>query len=618
MMKFLAVPLLGLSLVAAPLFAERFPAPGWKEAPDPDASPYAEPGGRLVLAMNNFPRSLNAYLSNSTDTVMIFSLLYPTMLALDSRTGEYGPSLADWWEISDDKKLYTFHIDERATWSDGSPITAHDVKATFDTVMHDRSRTGSYKVGFSSLGSPYIIDDRTIAFPCTEVHWRNLGVVGGGLYIMPKKMLDAYKERCEREGRAERSFYFNEINFYNEFYADFSLDGKGQQLVGGPYSVKECKEERLFMILKRNADWWGFKTPAGQGVYNFDEIHFRFFKDPNNAFEAFELGEVDVYAVYSASMWATKSVGEKYEKNWIVKQNVRNHEPIGFQGLAFNMRKPPYDDIRIRKAIAHLFDRRRMVRDLMYDAYFMQQSYCTDLYTAEHPCNTPMFEFDPAEAKRLFKEAGYEINPKTGKLERDGKPFVLKILTRSPTDRVYLAIFKETLDAMGIELVIDQIDFATWMRRTGQYDFEVTTSAFSGSIFRDPEAMWSSRYVDEPNGANLPGFKNARVDELIEQQRTEFSVAKRNEIMREIDALATAEVPNVLTWGVNSTRILYWNKFGTPNSILGKYGDEMSIPMYWWYDPDSARELKQARANDAPLPGRVYEINYDEVTEFAQ
>ena len=584
-------------LLPGALCAERFPAPGWKETPDLCASPFAQPGGTLVYAGNNPPKSLNGYLDNNTFTMMVFGLLYPSLLSIDSRTGDYGPGLADWWEIADDKLSYTFHIDSRARWSDGSPVTAEDVKATFDAVVAPKSLSGQYKVLFAALESPHIIDSQTLVFPCREVHWRNLSSLGGSLYVMPKKLLDAAKAKCRAKGLAEDTA-FNEINF-------------DLPIVGGPYAVAEHKEG-LSLTLKRRADWWCFATPSGQGLYNFDTIRIRFFMDQNNAYEAFKKGEVDAFAVYSARVWNMESVGERFEKNWVVKQNVHNQEPVGFQGLAFNMRRKPYDDIRVRKALAMLFDRRRMVRTLMYNAYFMLRSYCTDLYDSAHPCENPLFEYNPEEARRLLLEAGFSVNPETGKMERGGQPFIVRILSRSASDSVYLALYKEALDRMGIGLEISQKDFATWMRETGNYNFDVTLSAFSGSLFRDPEAMWSSRYADTPNGINLPGFKNPEVDALIEAQKTEFSSAKRNAIMRKIDAIATQEVPSILSWNVDSTRLLYWNKFGTPDAVLGRYGDELSIPVYWWYDPDSARELKAAMASGEPLPGRKEEVYYKE------
>lgn len=604
MTKPLSLFLLALTL-ATPLFAERFPKPGYTEEPDPAASPYAQTGGTLVYAGHNPPKSFNGYLDCNTFTMMIFGILYPTMLSIDTRTGDFAPALADWWEISEDKTRYTFHIDERARWSDGSPVTAEDVKATYDAVMAPGSLSGQFKVMFAALEAPEVIDRQTIVFPCKEVHWRNLNSIGCSLYIMPKKLLDAAREKCIAEGRDEKLF-FNDINFE-------------LPIVGGPYYVSEHKEG-LSMTLTRRPDWWCFSTPSGKGIYNFDKIRIRFFMDQNNAYEAFKKGEVDTYAVYSARVWNTESVGERFEKNWIVKQNIHNHNPISWQGLSFNMRRKPYDDIRVRKALSMLFDRRRMVRTLMYNSYFMLRSYCTDLYSEKNPCPAPLIEYDPEQALALLQDAGFAINPKSGKLERDGQPFVVRILTRSASDSVYLALYKEALSRLGIDLEISQKDFATWMRETGNYNFDVTTTAFSGSqaAFRDLEPMWSSAYADTPNGVNLSGFKNEEVDKLIAQTKTEFSVPKRVELLRKIDTLVAMNVPVALSWATDSTRLLYWNKFGVPDTILGKYGDEMAIPTYWWCDADSERELKQAMKDRTPLPGRTVEVYYDQIMPEAE
>ena len=585
---------------------DSFPGPDWKDLPDPSASPYAVPGGTLIYAGSTPPKSFNGYLDNNTFTMMVFGLLYPSMLALDTRTGDYGPSLADRWQISKDKRIFVFHINERARWSDGSPVTAHDVKATFDAVTAKESLTGQYQVLFNDIERAEVVDApdpdgqlRTIRFICKRVHWRNFGNLGGSLYIMPKALIDEARAKCRDEGRDEK-LAFNDLNF-------------NLHIVGGPYYVSEHREGRD-MTLSRRPDWWGFQIPSGQGVYNFDKIRIRFFMDPNNAYEAFKKGEVDAYAVYSARIWHTESVGERFEKNWIVKQNVRNHAPVGFQGLAINMRRPPYDDPRVRQALALLFDRERMVRSLMYNAYFLQNSFCRDLYDDKNHNTNPDFAYNPDRAVALLREAGFRFNPESGKLERDGQPFVVRLLTRSASDATYLALFKESLARLGIDLAITQRDFATWMREMKDYNFDVTVAAFSGSLFRDPEAMWSSAYANTSNGPNLPGFQDPRVDALIERQKTEFSLERRNEIMRQIDKIATETVPYVLTWGTDSVRLLYWNKFGTPDSVLGKYGDELSIPIYWWYDADSARELQAAMRDNTPLPARAAEVDYDAVT----
>ncbi len=565
--------------------AERFPGPDWKEEPDLAASPYAEVGGELVFAGNNPPKSFNSYLDLNTFTNVIFSMMYPAMLSIDQKTGDLAPAVADWWEVSDDKLTYTFHIDARAKWNDGSPITAHDVKATFDAVMDPENITGPYKVMFADFKSPTVIDDATIAFTSTKAHWRNITTIGLSLQILPKAMLDKKPLR--------------DYNF--EF-----------PIISGPYRVSEHKEG-VSMTLTRCPEWWIFHTVSGKGVYNFERIRIRFFMDQNNAFEAFKKGDVDIYPVYMARLWNSECVGERFEKNWVVKQAVENHDPLGFQGFAFNMRRKPYDDIRVRKALAMLFDRRRMVRTLMFNAYQMQRSYFEDLYSEEHPCQNTLIEYDPKAAYALLQEAGFAINPETGLMERDGKPLVVKIMTRAATDAIYLALYKASLESLGIRLMIDQKDFATWMREMENYNFDVTSTAFSGSLFRDPEAMWYSKYADVVGGNNQPGVKNAEIDALIEAQMQEFSGLKRNEILRKLDKIATDLCPHALGWYVNSTRLLFWNRFGTPDTILGKYGDELSILSYWWYDQDSAKALNKAMKEGTPLPARPAIVNFDEV-----
>jgi len=94
------------------------------------------------------------------------------------------------------------------------------------------------------------------------------------------------------------------------------------------------------------------------------------------------------------------------------------------------------------------------------------------------------------------------------------------------------------------------------------------------------------------------------VDTLIDAQRTEFDLQKRNDIVRQIDALLTKDIPYVLLWNLNYTRLLYWNKFGMPDAVLGKHGDERSAHTYWWADPDAAADLTHAMKTGRSLPAR--------------
>ena len=146
-----------------------------------------------------------------------------------------------------------------------------------------------------------------------------------------------------------------------------------------------------------------------------------------------------------------------------------------------------------------------------------------------------------------------------------------------------------------------------------EFNYSMTWAAWGGSSFKDPEGMWSSKEADRKAGNNITGFKNAKVDQMIEQQRTIFNVEKRNQINREIDQIVYNEFPYALLWNLNYTRLLYWNKFGTPDTVLSKYGDERSSYLYWWYDEDAATGLSDAMENGSVLPRKEPSVKFDDV-----
>lgn len=138
MLRFFSLLLLAVLPVLA---AETFPKPDWKDAPNPLASPDAVPGGTLVFAASQPPKSLNSYLDNNSFAAQIFGSLYDSLLGSDPLTADFVPGIATRWTISDDKRIFTFELNPAAKWSDGRPVTAADVKWTFDKLMDPASLT---------------------------------------------------------------------------------------------------------------------------------------------------------------------------------------------------------------------------------------------------------------------------------------------------------------------------------------------------------------------------------------------------------------------------------------------------------------------------------------------
>lgn len=576
---------LGVALCAAVTHAEQtFPGDDWEDRVNPLASPLAEPGGTFRFYAGQYPKSFNYYLENSVTAAGIFGLMYETLLDREPLSIDSAPALARRWTISDDKRTFTFHLDPDARWSDGKPITAEDVAWTYETIMDPEHLTGVHKVSLERLNPPEIVDDHTIRFTAKEVHWGNL-LYAGSFHVLPK--------------HAFADVDFNRLNF--EF-----------PVVSGPYEIASITDGSRIRLTRRD-DWWAGGQVRTEGLLNFDELEMRFYPDRKDAFDVFRQGEFDLFAVYTAHLWVNQTDGERFAKNWIVKQSVHNQAPRGFQGWAMNMRRPPFDDVRVRKALAHLLNREKMNRTLMHDQYALHRSYYEDLYGPEHPNDRPLLGFDKDKARALLAEAGWEANPETGLLEKDGKPFEIVFLTNSSTADKFLNIYREDLKDVGIRLRIERKDWAAWGRDMDEFNYDMTWASWGAGLYKDPEGQWHSQEAERSGGNNITGFQSEEVDRLIEAQRTEFDPAVRNEMVRAIDAILTREVPYILLWNLDYTRLLYWNRFGTPDHVLGKYGREESARYYWWADPFAEADLKEAREHDQALPPQPAIVHFDDV-----
>ena len=553
-----------------------YPAADWSEKPDPAASPFTRRGGTIRLNGAQPPKSFNAYIDNNTYSAMVFDLLYGKLLGVNARTSELEPALARRWAVSDDGREFTFVLDGRAAWSDGRPVTAEDVRWTFDAVMDPKNATGPWKAMLGFFDPPEVVDARTLRFRKkgeSAKDWRDI-LNCSTFWILPKHAF---------AGRD-----FDKISFVNA-------------VVGGAYVISRA-EPQVETELRRHGHWWCQDLPPYRGTMNFDRILVRYFTGNENAFEALKKRKIDLYPVYSARIYAQETGGTAFQRNWLLKRRVRNHAPIGFQGFAMNMRRPPFDDVRVRKAMAALLDRETMNRTMMNGAYFLLNSYYTDLYDEQHPCPNEMHAYDPAKASRLLKEAGWTKDPADGKLKKDGRPFAFAFLSRDSTEDKFLALFDQELRAQGIAMSIVRKDFASWMRDMDEFAYDMTWASWGAGTIKYPELSWAGAEADRKGSNNITGFRSAEVDRLIAEEKGMNDAASRLDAYRKIDALVAAEVPYILLWQTDSTRLIYWNKFGMPEGVLAPAMREEAALPYWWYDADRADELERAMSADGFLP----------------
>ncbi|MBD3420704.1 MAG: ABC transporter substrate-binding protein [Chitinivibrionales bacterium] len=548
---------------------------------DPIADPNAKPGGTYTTWGSSFPKSLNMWLDYNSFSKQITELLFEPLATLHSTENNPVGILAESWEISDDKMTYTFKINDQATWSDGKPITAEDVQFYYDVIMDPKNLTSLFRVDLKRFERPEVIDEKTIRFSAVKHHWSNFWTACG-MVALPRHIW--------------KNVDFNEQNF--EF-----------PVVCGAYTLKEVKKNR-FIELERRNDWWGRIKKYNQYKYNFQTIKYKFMEDRNKALEAFKTQVFDAYAVYTSSIWMTKTNFDAVKKGWVVRQNIYNKEPKGYQGMAINLRRDKFRDVRVRRALCYLLNRKLMNEKLMYNQYFLLNSFYPDLYPDNINPDVPVTPYDPDKARALLKEAGWVVDD-NGLLVKDGKPFDITFITFS-VDHRHLNIYLEDLKQVGFVPKIEQLSLSSLRKRLDKHDFDMYWIAWGASRLRDPEASWSSATAMDIATNNIPGVRDSIVDSIIEVQKTEFSLDKRIELLKQLDKRLNEIVPYVLLWQSDKHRMLYWNKFGTPEYVFDKFNNEDIIPIYWWYDAGKDKALQEAVKNDASLESPGGDIHYAE------
>ncbi len=369
----------------------------------------------------------------------------------------------------------------------------------------------------------------------------------------------------------------------------------------GPYQLDEAdidKGQRL--TLRRRLDYWAGAYRRSAGLNNFDRIQITVVRDPSLAIEMFKRGDLDYLVVNSARQWAQALDIDQVRRGLVQRRKVFTDAPIGVQGLAFNTRRAPWRDLRVRRALAHLLNRELLIAKLFFNEYLPQNSYFAG-GPYENPRN-PKTPYDPRLAVSLLAEAGWTARDADGHLVRDGRPLVVEVLYAQQTSEPYLTIYQEDLRKVGVTLQLRLVTPETLFRLVMDRQFDVVNIAWSADPFPVPETLFHARLADSPNTNNITGFKDARVDALIAAYDVEFDPAKRAAIIRELDAIAAAEYHYILQWNMPFRRIAYWNRFGHPASYLTRHGSASDVVSLWWHDGEAATRLEAAVRQGSRLP----------------
>lgn len=560
----------------------------------PIGDPNAKKGGTLVIswpAGYPFPPTLRGEGPNSNlQTISeIHGMVYESLVGLHPETLEFIPALAQYWQISKDKRTFRFRINPKARWADGSEVTSDDVLASWEHLVDPEIKDPYQNILFGqSFEKPIIEDKYTIKVKTKELNWRLFLYFGGSMKIYPAKYI-----------RIPGKDYLKKYQW--------------KMIMGsGPYELKESgivKEKSI--TLTRRKDYWGDYDPKNVGLNNFDKIKWIVIMDEELQFEKFKKGEFDYYSVNKAQRWVEETIPEKLDKvkkGWIQRRKIYNFKPEGFGGFVFNMRKPPFNDKRVRQAFAYLFNREKLIEKLFFNEYKPIDSYYPNSVWGNP--NNPKIRYNPKKAAELLAAAGWKKRNSEGILvDKNNKPFEVTLEYYDPGfDRIFTVV-AEDMKKAGIKLNLKLIDQRTLLKKTEERNFLIHYQNWTALIFPNPESSWMSDLADKPSNNNLPGFKNKKVDELCKKYNVTFDQNERIKIIREIDSLIFNEYPYALGWYKPYTeRILYWNKFGYPKTYFTKIGGQENIKSLWWIDPEKEKALEEAMKNDKSLPVGEIEV----------
>ena len=551
-----------------------FTGQGWETNTDFDliGDPHALKGGVFRDHLPSFPGTLRVQgpESNTAFNYTVTAMAYESLLGLHPTTLEYLPALATHWQVSDDKMTFRFRINPNARFSDGQPVTSEDVVASYDFRMDPTLQSPSNQLTFGKLERPVAESKYIVSVQAKELNWRNF-LYFSGMQIFPAHVLE----------NVNGETYLRDYNFN-------LMPGSG------PYTILEADVDRGRSITsRRRPDYWAEKARANVGTGNFDELRFVVVRDENLAFEMFKKGELDAFAVGRARQWVEELNFEEIQRGLIQKRKIYNNAPGGFAGFALNTRRPPFDDIRVRKALALLFNRPQLIEKIMYNEYEPANSYYA--YTPYENPDNPKNEYNPEEGLQLLAEAGWDSRDAQGRLVKDGVPLQLELLYRSQTFEPHLTVYQEDLRRVGIMLNLRLITPETQFQMVNERRFQMANMAWGGLLFPNPETSWHSRLADVENTNNITGFKSERVDELLEEYDLMFDPEDRERVIREVDGILADSYQYILLWSAPFTRVVYWNKFGMPPGYLSRIGDYSAVWTMWWIEPQNERELQEAR-----------------------
>lgn len=459
----------------------------------------------LVWHLGAEPDTLNRLVATDVYESRINSFVYDSLVDRDNKTLDLIPRLATSWDISDDKLTFTFHLRKDVKWHDGVPFTAEDVIYTYERIQDPKVDAPHLRVYYKDIKKAEKLDDYTVRFTYARPYFKALEFCGG-IPIVAKHIYDDGK--------------------------DFNTNPAGRHPIGtGPYKFVSWETGKK-IVLERNEDYWDkSRMPEIRG------IRFKIISDDAVALQELKKGEIDL-ASLRPIQWVKQSNTKSFQENFI------RHEYYspGYRFIGWNLRRPYFQDKKVRHALTLLINRQAIVNKLEFglgkviSGPFFFEGY-------EYNQKIVPLPFDPEAAKKLLEEAGWIDSDGDGIRDKDNIPFRFTFLIPSGA-RFYerlASIMKEDFSKAGIEIEIRTMEWAAFIGRVNKRDFDATALGWSFGFDEDPYQVWHSSQAKE--GSNFVGFDNAEADKIMEEARVTFDKDKRAELYHRFHEIVADEQP---------------------------------------------------------------------------
>jgi microcin C transport system substrate-binding protein len=535
--------------------------------------PNAPKGGTINLRNPDRRSSFDKFnpfttKGNSPAGLNIFMFESLAILGSDELQTMYG-LLAEAMAVAPDKSSISFRLHPKARFTNGDPVTAEDVKYSFESMSGKYASPG-LQAALAGVARVVVLDPRTVRFELRE-RTNDMLFTVGGLAVFSRKWA------LGPDGKPKR---------FDEIVSEYPL-------TSGPYTIAKADSGRR-LEFRRNPEYWGRDLGVRRGMFNWDRVVYRYYADLAVAREAFKAGEFDIFKEYSGRAWVRQHKGVKWDDGRIKKDLFETSVGQGLQAYMLNMRRPLFQDIRVREALGYTYDFDTINRLGLYkraESQFNNSEFAAqglpspgelkllEPFSAELPpevfgpaYRAPTTGRDPKrlrqnllKARDLLEQAGWKLAP-DGKLRNaKGEAFEFEYL--SPGEGGRMADWQANLEKLGITMKERNVDFALYRRRLEEYDFDMI--AIAGGDFTLPDATglltaFGSKSADEKGNNNFRGVKSKAADHLIKLMSEARTLEDLRDTARALDRVimwSHWQIPDLYASDEKSS---YWDKFGMP------------------------------------------------------